>query len=52
MRKKAIKNRVFRVLRGGSLFNVTRSLRATNRKWSEPENRFRGGGFRLTARKK
>ena len=50
MRKKALKNAVNRVIRGGSLFNAAWSLRATGRLWDVPENRRRLFGFRLIAR--
>ena len=50
MSRKAIKNAVKRVVRGGS-FNVTWCLRAANRYGGGPEDRSRYDGFRLIARK-
>ena len=52
MRRKALKNAVERVIRGGSYFNVTRDLRTTDRFRFEPADRYWSGGFRLVARQK
>ena len=51
MSRKAIKNAVKRVIRGGS-FNGTWDLRTSDRCWYEPVDRVRLFGFRLVARKK
>ena len=51
MRRKALKNAVQRVLRGGAYFMDTWYLRATDRDRNEPEIRSRAYGFRLIARK-
>jgi hypothetical protein len=50
MSRKAIKNAVKRVVRGGSFNGGTRNLRTTNRYGDGPGNRYRGKGFRLIAR--
>ncbi len=39
------------VLRGGSFYDVARSLRTSDRYWDPPENRDRFGGFRLVVRR-
>jgi formylglycine-generating enzyme required for sulfatase activity len=48
--KKAFKNKVHRVLRGGSYFNDSRNLRAARRVRYAPEDRYWSSGFRLIAR--
>jgi formylglycine-generating enzyme required for sulfatase activity len=52
MRRKALKNAVKRVLRGGSYDYDTWNLRASSRNRREPEVRDRHFGFRLVARQK
>ena len=52
MRKKALKNAVLRVLRGGACISDSRLLRTTGRIRGVPEVRYRVIGFRLIARKK
>ena len=51
MRRKALKNAVFRVLRGGSFYDDSRGLRTTSRAGAGPEYRDGDCGFRLIARK-
>jgi formylglycine-generating enzyme required for sulfatase activity len=51
MRKKALKNAVRRVLRGGSYYYGTFILHTTVRDWNKPEDRYWFNGFRLIARK-
>jgi formylglycine-generating enzyme required for sulfatase activity len=52
MRRKALKNAVKRVLRGGAFYyGDTGYLRTTYRDLDEPEIRSRAYGFRLIARK-
>jgi formylglycine-generating enzyme required for sulfatase activity len=52
MRKKALKNAVERVIRGGSYYYDSWSLRTSVRFWNLPENRSGNSGFRLVARQK
>ena len=49
--RKALRNVGNRVLRGGSYYVDTRSLRTSIRVWFGPEDRYWSGGFRLIARK-
>ena len=50
-RRKAIKNRVLRALRGGSFDDYSRGLRTSVRNVDVPEFRYWAYGFRLIARK-
>ena len=50
MRRKALKNKVHRVLRGGSYYGDPRFLRATDRGGNVPVYRYWFSGFRLIAR--
>ena len=52
MRRKALKNAVRRVIRGGSYFDDTWGLRSTIRYLFVPEFRDKLVGFRLIARQK
>jgi formylglycine-generating enzyme required for sulfatase activity len=51
MKRKALKNVVFRALRSGSYLSGTIYPRSSERGWVVPELRVRVYGFRLVARK-